>query len=128
MLAARRLRIGDRCNVGWRCVIDARGGITIGDDVVIASDSQLITADHDLQSSDFEERLDPIVIESRVWLASRTMVTKGVTVGYGAAVAAGGVAGTDIPALTIVGGVPARPIGQRNPDLRYHIDFRPRLF
>jgi acetyltransferase-like isoleucine patch superfamily enzyme len=128
VLAADRLRIGARCNVGWRCVIDARGGITIGDDVAIASDTQLISVDHNLHSPDFEPRFEPIVIESRVWLASRAMVTKGVTVGYGAAVAAGSVAVTNVPALTIVSGVPAQPIGKRDPDLRYQIDFRPRFF
>lgn len=46
ILGARFLTIGDAVSIGGRCLLDARGGITIGDDVVIASDVQIITGKH----------------------------------------------------------------------------------
>ena len=52
----------------------------------------------------------PITIEDDVWLATRAVVLKGVTVGRGAVVATGAVVTKDVPPYTLVAGVPARPI------------------
>lgn len=128
VLGAERLVIGDGTNVGWRCLLDARGGLTIESDVVIASDVQVISGDHDIASPTFGVRLEPVTIGSRVWLASRCTVLKGVTIGYGGVVAAGAVVTEDVPRLTVVGGVPARRIGDRPDVLEYHIDWFPPLY
>jgi maltose O-acetyltransferase len=64
-----------------------------------------------------------VVIEDHAWLGTRAMVLPGVTVGRGAVVAAGAVVTKDVPPYTIVGGVPARVIGQRTTDLRYQFDY-----
>jgi putative colanic acid biosynthesis acetyltransferase WcaF len=124
VLGANRLRAGARCSVGWRCYLDARGGITLGDDVVISSDAQIITADHNCSSPHFEPRYAPVVVESYAWLATRSLVLKGVTVYRAGVVAAGGVATRDVEAGTIVGGVPAKPIGAREGTLAYSAEFR----
>ncbi len=128
ILDPANLTIGDNCAIGWRCVLDARGGITIGRNVNISSDVQLITADHDPDARDFRARLAPIAIESRSWLATGVIVLKGVTVHEGAIAAAGATVVGDVDAFTIVGGVPARVIGKRTQDLDYEINFRPRFF
>ncbi len=52
------------------------------------------------------------------------MVLGGVVINEGAVVAAGAVVRTDVPAYTIVGGIPARHLGDRPRDLRYQLDFR----
>jgi hypothetical protein len=76
--------------------------------VVIASCSVLVTADHDVNDPDFSGQLGPIKVEDRVWLATRVTVTKDVTIGEGAVAAAGSVVVDDVPPWTIVAGVPAR--------------------
>lgn len=127
VLGASGIHVGHRSIIGWRCVVDGRGGVTIEDDVVIASDCRIITADHDVRLPGFDVRYAPVTLENRAWLGTRAMVLKGVHVHYGAVVAAGGVATRDVPPLTIVGGVPARPIADRPAHLSYQLEGAPAL-
>jgi putative colanic acid biosynthesis acetyltransferase WcaF len=124
-LAPQNLRIDRHCHIGRSCQIDARGGIRIGRNVVIASHTILVTADHDIQDPGFVGRLGAITIHDRAWLASRVTVCKGVTIGEGAVAAAGAVVTEDVAPWTVVGGVPARPIGRRSPHQTYEIDYGP---
>jgi putative colanic acid biosynthesis acetyltransferase WcaF len=124
VLGAQRLVLADRVQVGFRVVLDARGGLTVAEDVLLSSDCQLITANHNVDSPDFERQVAPITIGDHAWVATRAMVLAGVTVGRGAVVAAGGVATRDVAPLTIVGGVPARPIGERSGGMDYRLDAR----
>jgi maltose O-acetyltransferase len=128
VVSPQRVEIEGNCHIGRSCQIDGRGGIKIGCNVVIASHSLLITADHDPQSSDFRGRLGPIVIEDRVWIGSRAIVLKGVTIGRGAVVAAGSVVHRDVPPWTIVSGVPAKAVGHRSQDQEYLINYGPRWY
>ena len=122
---ARAITIGERCVIGWNVVLDARGGITFADDVVVASDCQFITAEHDVHARDFADRYAPINVGRWAWIASRATVVKGVTVGEGGVVAVGGVAVRDVAPYVVVGGVPAVPIGERCRDLDYDPSYRP---
>lgn len=62
-----------------------------------------------------DEFPSPPIIGSDVWIGSAASIMQGVTVGHGAVVAAGAVVTKDVPPYSIVGGVPAREIGQRFP-------------
>lgn len=128
LLATDRLSIGNGVNIGWRCTIDARGGIEIGNNVVIASDSIILTADHDVNDIDFAARYRKITIKDRVWICTRSTVLGGVTIGEGAVVAAGSLITKDVEPYTIVGGVPAKVIGYRNKNIKYEIPKAPFLF
>jgi acetyltransferase-like isoleucine patch superfamily enzyme len=127
-IAPERLRIAGQVHVGRLCQIDARGDIDIGRNVVIASHTLVITADHDIDDPGFLGRLAPITIGDRVWIGSRATILKGVTLGTGAVVSAGAVVVDDVPAWTVVGGVPARPIGNRSQLQNYEIDYGPNLY
>jgi putative colanic acid biosynthesis acetyltransferase WcaF len=89
VIGAQQLVLGDRVQVGFRVVLDARGGLTVSEDVLISSDSQLLTANHNVDSSDFQRQVAPIEIADHAWIATRAIVLAGVSVGQGAVVAAG---------------------------------------
>ncbi|MDP9183792.1 MAG: acyltransferase [Actinomycetota bacterium] len=122
------LQVGDNTTIGWRCVLDARAGIRIGANVSIASDTQLITADHDINDPEFAARMAPIEVHDHAWLATRALLLKGVVVGEGAVVAAGAVVTKDVAPRTVVAGNPARRISDRRLNPEYTIDFNPRWY
>lgn len=122
VFAPERLVIEDHVGVGFRCVLDARGGLRIGHHTVLASDTQLVTGRHDLRT--FAGVFEPIEIGDHAWLATRSTVLGGATIGRGAVVAACALVRGDVPPMAIVGGVPAREIGTRESELDYSTDWR----
>ena len=119
--------MGEDSNINQKCHIDNRGGITIGNNVAIASETCIITADHDLQKHDFSARIRPVIIEDYVFIGTRATILPGVILGKGCAVAAGAVVTKSVEPFTIVAGVPAKPIGTREANLNYTASY-PRLF
>ena len=119
------ISIGDHTVINGGCVLDGRGGLTIGNNVSISPGVWIITAAHDPQDPDFRYVEASSRIGDRVWLGSRCLVLPGVRIGTGSVVAAGAVVSRDVPEYTIVGGVPAHPIGERRRDLAYVLDYRP---
>lgn len=115
--------IGAHSVINQKCRLDGRGGITIGSNVSISAEVTILTADHDLNSPQFAGREKPVVIGDRVFIGTRAMVLPGVTIGEGAVVAAGAVVTRDVPPYAIVGGVPARVLGERSRQLDYTLDY-----
>lgn len=109
------ITIGRDSLVGEYSVIRGQGGVTIGDRVYTSPFTQIIAVNHvfDDPERPFVDQgitAEGIVIEDDVWLGAGAVITDGVRVGRGAIVAAGAVVTRDVPAHTIVGGVPAKPI------------------
>jgi acetyltransferase-like isoleucine patch superfamily enzyme len=119
------LTIGNCSTVGGRCLLDARGGLWIGDNVTIASDVHFLGGGHAINHPDFLPVPIPTVIEDYVWIASRAMVLP-VLIRRGAVVGAQAVVTKDVGELEVVGGNPAKVISKRNPDaLQYSASYRP---
>lgn len=112
--------IGEGTHLNLDCHLDARGGITIGDGVSVSFGVRLITGSHEVNSKTFRGVFRPIVIGDNAWIGANATVLQGVTIGRGAVVAAGAVVTKDVADFAIVGGVPARVIGERSHDLDYH--------
>jgi acetyltransferase-like isoleucine patch superfamily enzyme len=104
---------GEDVFVNQGCTFMDRGGIRVGDRVMIAPRVSLITGGHPLPLAERREYLSfaPITIGDDVWIGAAAVITQGVTIGAGSVVAAGAVVTRDVPARTLVGGVPARVIG-----------------
>jgi maltose O-acetyltransferase len=123
--APQMISIGPRSAIGRHCLLDGRGGLTIGADVNISSYSRLITGSHDVADDGFEAGFAPIIVGDHAWLATGVTVLGGTSIGEGSVVQAGAVVTRDIPSWTIAGGVPARVTGERTPDLQYRLGYRP---
>ncbi len=121
------LKIGANSIINQHCRLDSRGGLSIGSNVSISADVCILTADHDIQSPKFAGRSAPVVVDDYVYIGTRAMILPGVSIGVGAVVAAGAVVTRNVAAYSVVGGVPARLIGQRNRTLNYNPRY-PRLF
>jgi acetyltransferase-like isoleucine patch superfamily enzyme len=107
------LSLGDSVDIGEFAVLRASGGLRIGDRVLVAAHAVLTTRGHPQSLPRYGRTQDaPIIVESDVWIGAGAIVLPGVTIGRGAIVAAGAVVTDDVGPFTIVGGVPAKPIGQ----------------
>jgi acetyltransferase-like isoleucine patch superfamily enzyme len=122
---AKGLHIGRNSAIGRGCVLDARGGIKIGQNVNIGSYSRFQPGKHVIDDPDFKSQRGSIAIGDRAWIAEGAIVVGNVTIGEGAVVAAGAVVTKDVDPYMIVAGVPARPIRERSRDLTYELTWRP---
>jgi acetyltransferase-like isoleucine patch superfamily enzyme len=113
--------IGANSRINRDCMIDVRGGVTIGDNVSISPQVAISTAAHSAVDPEFRVEIRPVVIEDNVWIGMRATILGGVTLGRGSVVAAGAVVTKDVPPLTIVGGVPARPVGMRPEEASHYV-------
>ncbi len=104
------LRIGNNTRING-VHISVSLEVVIGNNVRIGPYTIILDDDfHNVTGINEAAKKKPIIIEDDVWISSRATILKGVTIGKGAVVGAGAVVTKDVPAYTLVGGVPAKPI------------------
>lgn len=107
----KNITLGKNVFINACCHFQDHGGITLGDDCLVGHNVVFATLNHGLVP---EERAAmwpaPIRVGNKVWIGSNSTILQGVTIGDNAIVAAGSVVTKDVPADTIVGGIPAKPI------------------
>ena len=104
---------GEDCIIGEKITLDGRDSLIIGDHVDIASEVMIYNSEHDINDPTFVATSAPVSIGDYVFIGPRAIILPGVTIGSGAVVGAGAVVTKDVAPNTIVGGVPAKPIGIR---------------
>ena len=110
------LIIGNNTFVNTGTILSASNRIVIGNNVQIANQVILMDGDfHGVDDREVTKVPGEIIVEDDVWIATRAMILKGVTIGKGSTVAAGSVVTKNVPAYTLVGGVPAKIIRQLKP-------------
>ena len=107
------IEVGDYCAFGKGALIE--GEVKIGNRVAISKDVILYTSAHLYLEEGLRGVLQtPKVIEDYVHIATRAIVLPNCKhIGRGAIIAAGAVVTKDVPAMTIVAGVPAKVVGPR---------------
>ena len=107
----KNTKIGKNVFINFDCVFLDLGGITIEDNVFIAPKVSLLSEGHPISPNE-RSSLVPghIHIKKNAWIGAGAMILPGVTIGENSVVAAGAVVTKDVPANTVVGGVPAKTI------------------
>lgn len=103
--------IGKNVFINHGCSFLDLGGITIENNVLIGPQVKLVTENHPLDPATRKGLITkPILIMQNAWIGAGATILPGVTVGENAVVAAGAVVSKDVPANTVVGGIPAKLI------------------
>lgn len=115
---APQIVIGNNCSIGEFVHITAIKSIIIGNNVLMGRRVTISDNSHGLNESLAELQIPPnqrnlyskggIVIEDNVWIGDKATILSGVRIGFGSIIGANAVVTKDIPAYSIVGGVPAR--------------------
>lgn len=105
--------IGKNVFINACCHFQDQGGITLGDGCLIGHNVVFATLNHGFAPADRTSLYPaPIVLGKNVWVGSNSTLLQGIRIGDNAVIGAGSVVTKDVPANTIVGGVPARILRQ----------------
>jgi acetyltransferase-like isoleucine patch superfamily enzyme len=112
------MHVGDGVFIGSEVMINAIGGVHVGNYSGIGTRSLILSVEHRHYGADtipFDDvrMVKPVWIEDLVWIGMNVSIMAGVRIGEGAIVGLGSVVTKDVPALAIVMGNPAQIIGYR---------------
>lgn len=111
------ISIGNKSGIGEKCMLQDIGKIDIGENVLMAPEVMIFTANHNIDKGmnicEQGMTIKNVKIEDDVWLGARAIILPGVTIGTGSVIAAGSVVTKDVDPFTIVGGNPAKFIKNR---------------
>jgi len=108
-----RLTLGDYVWIGEDTWIDNLAHVTIESHACLSQGVYLCTGNHNWSDPNFELKIAPIYIQESSWIAAKSVIGPGVTVGRGAVLTLGGVAAKSLESMTIYAGNPAQPIKPR---------------
>jgi acetyltransferase-like isoleucine patch superfamily enzyme len=119
-LCANKISMGANVNIGPRALLDATGGICLGDGCILAPEVMVFSRSHnfdqDVQALPFDNvvLVAPVHIGRYVWIGTRAIILPGVSIGDGAVIGAGAVVAKDVPSFAVAVGNPARVVRFRD--------------
>jgi putative colanic acid biosynthesis acetyltransferase WcaF len=117
-----KISIGDWSWIGDDVTLYSLGEISIGHDTVVSQRSYICTGNHNYTSSSFDIVSKAIVIEDEVWIASDVFIAPGLTIGLGAVIEARSTVLSDLPAMMVYHGNPAKPVKPRRNESDSELD------
>lgn len=109
----KNIHIGDNFLANYNLTILDVGEVNIGNNVWIGPNTDIYTVTHPMTPQGRRQhlaRVAPVTIGNDVWICGKVTITPGVTIGDNSVVAAGAVVTKDVPANTLVAGVPAKVV------------------
>lgn len=111
--ANSNLKIGDHVSIQTD-KIDLRNPVTIGNHVIIGSETEIITTSHNIDSEEWEHKHYGLTIEDYVWIPTRVMILPSCRkIEMGGVVSSGSVVVKNVEAMSVVGGNPATEFKKR---------------
>lgn len=112
------IKVGRNSTIGYSTIIYGHGGVTVGDNVMIAAQCYIVAQNHTFKSRDvpiIEQDIEArgIVVGDDVWIGAGVKILDGVIIGKGAVIGAGSVVTKDVPAYTVNAGIPTQVIAVR---------------
>ena len=112
-IANKNLSIGN-CSSIQSSQLDLRNSLRIGNQVIIGGGNQIITTSHNIDSPDWEPKHYGIEIGDYVWISTNCLILPSCRkIGFGAVIGAGSVVVSDVPAMAVMSGNPAKEIRKR---------------
>jgi len=118
----------DNCTIGVGCILDARAGIVLGQNVVLGGGVHIWTEEHSTDDPYFRvlnHNAKQVVIKERAWICSDSTILPGCIINEGVVVASRSCVTKDCEAFGVYAGIPAKKIKQRNNQLEYELNKRP---
>jgi acetyltransferase-like isoleucine patch superfamily enzyme len=104
------LVLGERVFINTGATVVATHSIVLGDHCLIGDFVAIFDTDHHQLEPSRPTRTAPVRLGANVWVGRSATILPGVTIGDHAVIAAGSIVTGDVPARTLMAGVPARPI------------------
>ena len=106
-------------NSSFRCLGFENAKLEIGSYTQISNDVTIILGSHELKS--MAHTSGDVIIGNQCWIGARVTILPSLKIGDGAVVGAGAVVTKDVPPFTVVAGVPARYLKDREVSYPYHL-------
>jgi hypothetical protein len=121
--------IGRNSIVNESCILDGRGGLRIGDNCSVSTESILYTASHSTNSETFQYYEQETELGNGVWIGARSVILPGAMIGDGTVIGACSVVGEGVyDGYSVYAGIPARKKKNRGidciKDLKHSVLFR----
>ena len=110
-----RVKFGKGVFLNHSAILSASGGIEFEDGAMSAPGLRIATINHDMNERHTTYTYGKVTVKKNAWLGMNVTICPGVTIGEYAVVAAGAVVTKDVPAYSVVGGVPAKVIKHLDP-------------
>jgi acetyltransferase-like isoleucine patch superfamily enzyme len=112
-LANSNLKVGNHTSI-QTSKLDLRAPVTIGNNVIIGSNVEILTCSHDVDSPDWDYKTYGIIIEDFVWIATNSFVLPSCSkIDRGAVIGAGSVLSKNVEEMDIMIGNPASFLRKR---------------
>ncbi len=118
IFTGKKLTVGDDVDFAKGVLLTTGGGLTIGDRVLIGYNTHILTSNHVIpknyqQIFSAGHNKKSVEIKDDVWIGANCVILPGVVIGEGAVIAAGSVVTRNVESFSIVGGIPAKLIRNR---------------
>ncbi len=124
VMCPQNIKLGARTVVNENCVLDGRGGLSIGHDTSVSMHCMILSASHDMNSLNFAYRTRRTVIGRNVWIGASSTILDGVRIGDFAVIGADTTVRNAVDRQSVMFGNPARQIGKRKLCKSYNLNYK----